>query len=54
MALKDLKNGKTPGTDGFPPDFYKFFWQYIKDLVFESISFVVEKEKCQLTKDVAS
>jgi hypothetical protein len=43
MALKDLKNGKTPGTDGFPPDFYKFFWQYIKDLVFESISFVVEK-----------
>jgi hypothetical protein len=22
-SLKDLKNGKTPGVDGFPPDFYK-------------------------------
>jgi exonuclease III len=36
-ALKDLKNGKTPGTDGFPPDFYKFFWKDIGNLVYESI-----------------
>ena len=37
-ALKNLKNGKSPGSDGFPPEFYKIFWQDIRDLVFNSIS----------------
>jgi hypothetical protein len=42
-ALKDLKNGKTPGTDGFPPDFYKFFWKDISVLVYESLKHVITK-----------
>ena len=25
-ALKEFKNNKTPGTDGFSAKFYKFFW----------------------------
>ena len=25
-ALKEYKNNKTPGTDGFSAEFYKFFW----------------------------
>ena len=25
-ALKECKNAKSPGTDGFPAEFYKFFW----------------------------
>ncbi len=29
-SLNQLCNGKTPGTDGLPPDFYKFFWIDIK------------------------
>ena len=37
-ALKELKNGKTPGSDGFPPEFYKMFWKNISNLVYESIS----------------
>jgi exonuclease III len=47
-ALKELKNGKTPGTDGFPPDFYKFFWTDLKVLVFESLAFVVEKKEMSI------
>ena len=42
-ALKELKNGKTPGTDGFPPDFYKFFWKDIGTLVYESIKQTEQK-----------
>ena len=25
-ALKEFTNNKTPGTNGFPSEFYKFFW----------------------------
>jgi hypothetical protein len=41
-ALKELKNGKAPGTDGFTPDFYKFFWPKIKNTVFNSLLYVYE------------
>lgn len=36
-ALKDLPNNKSPGSDGFPVEFYKFFWQDIKEIVFNSL-----------------
>jgi exonuclease III len=42
-ALKELKNGKTPGTDGFPPDYYKFFWKDLGNLVYESIQHALAK-----------
>jgi exonuclease III len=42
-ALKDLKNGRTPGTDGFPPDFYKFFWKDIGVLVYDSLNNAINK-----------
>jgi hypothetical protein len=41
-ALKELKNGKSPGTDGFTPDFYKKNWSEIQELVFRSIKFAEE------------
>jgi len=37
--LKLLKNGKTPGIDGLPTEFYKFFWSSIKNLVTDSINY---------------
>ena len=35
QAIKDMKNNKTPGEDGIPIDFYKVFWQHLKDLFYE-------------------
>jgi hypothetical protein len=30
VALKNMKNGKSPGLDGFTTEFYKFFWSDLK------------------------
>ena len=41
-SIKTFKNGKTPGTDGLTAEFYKFFWNDIKDLLLSSINFALE------------
>ena len=41
-ALKDLKNGKSPGSDGFTVEFYKFFWKEIKMLVINSLNYAYQ------------
>ena len=33
IVLKNMKNNKTPGTDGFPVEFYKFFWNDISSFL---------------------
>ena len=35
-ALSELKNNKSPGCDGFPVEFYKFFWNKIKNFLLNS------------------
>ena len=39
LVLKMMKNGKSPGSDGFTTEFYKFFWKDIGSLVCHSINF---------------
>ncbi len=41
-SLKQLHNGKTPGTVGLPPDFYKYIWIDIKSLLIKSIKYAIE------------
>ena len=41
-SLKAMKNGKSPGSDGFTVDFYKFFWKDIGAFVFRSLSYGYE------------
>jgi exonuclease III len=36
-AIAALPNGKAPGSDGFPVEFYKAFWPKIKNQVYDSI-----------------
>ena len=33
-----MKNGKSPGTDGYTAEFYKFFWKDIGNFVLESLN----------------
>jgi hypothetical protein len=35
-ALKRMPNNKTPGSDGFSTEFYKFFWIDIQHIVYKS------------------
>ena len=37
-ALKNMKNGKSPGSDGFPVEFFKVFWRQLGGLVLRSIN----------------
>ena len=42
-SLKNLKNNKSPGTTGFPADFFKFFWNDIG-------AFLVRSFNCSIRK----
>ena len=44
-ALKQMKNGKSPGCDGFTVEFYKMFWKSIKPLFIESVNSAYESGK---------
>ena len=37
-VLKNMQKGRTPGTDGFPAEFYKFVWNYIGKYVINSLN----------------
>ena len=43
QALKGMQNDKSPGLDGFPAEFYKFFWQDIKNCLFNSYMTSLDK-----------
>jgi exonuclease III len=37
-ALKNMKNGKSPGSDGFSGEFFKVFWSRLGDFVVRSLN----------------
>jgi hypothetical protein len=38
-ALKEMKNGKSPGSDGISVEFYKIFWHDIKQYMINSLNY---------------
>ena len=38
-ALSQFKNNKTPGSDGFTVEFYRFFWSLIGQTLVDSFNF---------------
>ena len=49
-TVKQLKNNKSPGIDGLPAEFYKIFWNDIKDILFESFNFSIYSGKISISK----
>ena len=41
-ALKQLQNDKTPGSDGFTTNFYKFFWPDLREFLFDIYKYSFE------------
>ena len=42
-ALSNMKNNKTPGMDGFPSEFFKFFWFRLKHYVLKALNTSYDK-----------
>ncbi len=49
-ALKSFQNGKSPGSDGLTPEFYKVFWIDIKHLLVESINYAYEQGQMSIVQ----
>ena len=47
-TLKTMKNNKTPGTDGFPCEFYKFFFKDLGEILLQSFNFSFQSGKMSL------
>ena len=44
-----MANGKSPGTDGLTPDFYKMFWGKLKHILYEVFVESIEQGELPLT-----
>ena len=49
-ALKNMNNNKSPGSDGFTVEFFKFFWQYIGHFLLKSINYGYENKTMSVTQ----
>ena len=49
-ALKNMDPGKTPGTDGFPAEFYKVFWTDISTPLVASLNFAFNNGCMSITQ----
>ena len=50
QALKGMKSGKTPGSDGLPIKFYKVFWNEISDCLLNTINYSYTEEKFSISQ----
>ena len=48
LALKQLPNNKSPGSDGFTSEFYKNFWPELKSIIFENVQYAFQGEMISL------
>jgi hypothetical protein len=49
-ALKTCKNNKSPGTDGLPAEFYKYFWNDLKHYLLEALNYGYDRNEFSVTQ----
>jgi len=49
-ALRKMKNDKSPGSDGFTTEFYKFFWRDIGTFLVRSFNYSFQHEEMSITQ----
>jgi hypothetical protein len=49
-VLKNMSNGKSPGTDGMTVDFFKFFWRQLRVFVVRSLNEGFDKGQMSITQ----
>ena len=49
-VLKNMKNNKSPGSDGFTTEFYKFFWNDLKDFLVRAVNDVFTNKKLPISQ----
>ena len=49
-ALRKMKNGKSPGLDGYTTEFFKFFWKDLGAFLVRSINYAFEKGEMSITQ----
>jgi len=50
FALKNMKHNKSPGTDGFSAEFFKFFWRNLGPFVLRSLNEGFRKGELSITQ----
>jgi hypothetical protein len=50
QVLKEMKNNKTPGSDGFTSEFFKFFWKDLKIYITGAINQIFEQKYLPITQ----
>ena len=50
QALKSIKSGKTPDSDGLPIEFYKVFWNQISGCLLDTINYAYTEGKFSISQ----
>ena len=50
QALKHMKNDKTPGTDGYTTEFFKFFWKDVGIFLLRPVNYSFDKGELSITQ----
>lgn len=49
-VLKNMKNNKSPGSDGYTVEFFKFFWVDLKEFIRKSINCIFSKKELPISQ----
>ena len=50
LALKTMENNKTPGTDGLPPEFYRYFWNLLSSIMVSSFNYAFQNRTLSISQ----